>query len=70
MDHTAILAEPLAASICRDSNAQQTRASVFYDLDHEESRNLGGASSVLSNSTFKVEVVNGLRNVDVNLDAR
>jgi hypothetical protein len=70
MDRTAILSEPLPASICCNSNAQQTRVSVFNNIDHEEPRNLGSASSDLSNSTFKVEVVNGLRNVDVNLDAR
>ena len=70
MDRSAILAEPLPASICCDSKAQQTRASVFHNINHEESRNLGSTSLNPSNSTFKVEIVNGLRNVDVNLDAR
>ncbi|KAH0838523.1 choline kinase cytoplasm [Lanmaoa asiatica] len=70
MDHIAILAESLSVSICRDSKAQQTGGPVFYNLDHEESRNLGKTSSVQNKSSFQVEIVNGLRNVDVNLDAR
>jgi len=71
MDHnTAILTEPLPTSIHCDSRVQHTRTSVFCNLDHEESPTLGSTSSALSNSTFKVGIVNGLRNVDVSLDAR
>ncbi|KAG8220034.1 choline kinase cytoplasm [Butyriboletus roseoflavus] len=66
MDHTTVLAEPLPVPIRHDS---KTRAPVFCNLDHEESRNLR-STSVLNNTTFNVEIVNGLRNVDVNLDAR
>lgn len=69
MHHTAFLAEHLPASISRDSKARQTGA-LFYNLDHEECRKLGSTSSVLNNPTPKVEIVNGLRNLDVNLDAK
>ncbi|KAG6381416.1 kinase-like domain-containing protein [Boletus reticuloceps] len=65
------LQEPLSAPNHRDvSQAQQTKSSVFYNPDCEESRNSSSTSSALSNSTFRSEIVNGLRHVDVNLDAR
>lgn len=70
MDHNTAIFEPLSASIHCDSGVQHTRPSVFYNLDHEESPTLGSTSSALSNSTLKVGIANGLRNVDVNLDAR
>lgn len=68
MHHTAFLAEPLPASIGRDSKARQTGA-LFYN-DREECRSSGSTSSVMNKSASKVEIVNGLRNVDVNLDAK
>lgn len=66
MDHPAILAERFPTPFHCDPQVQQTKSSVF----HEETRTLGSTSSVPSNPTFKVEILNGLRHVDVNLDAR
>lgn len=59
-----VLPELLPAFIRPDSNAERGRAF------HNQSRNLANTSLIQNDSACDVEVVNGLRNVVVTLDAR